>query len=79
MLVREAQADLALIDERKARKKAAELGFRHIGLVGILLEAKAKKYIDQVAPVLDDLIQIAGFWVGEALYAKVLQVAGEGP
>lgn len=78
VLMREVGADLALIDERKARRKAANTGFRNIGLIGVLLEAKAQGYVDRVKPILDELIREAGFWVSESLYTKVLEITGEG-
>lgn len=76
-LMKEVEADFALIDERKARSRAADSGFRYLGLIGVLLEAKSMGYIGQVKPLLDDLIKKAGFWVSEPLYTKVLQLAGE--
>jgi predicted nucleic acid-binding protein len=70
-------ADLLLLDERRGRFVAARLGLQFIGLLGVVIEAKAQGYIAAIKPILDDLIARAGFWIGEQLYTRVLQVAGE--
>ncbi len=71
------QANLLLIDERAGRKVADHFGVRYIGLLGVIIEAKQKKLIPKVKPVLDDLISKAGFWINLNLYNRVLQAAGE--
>jgi predicted nucleic acid-binding protein len=40
VLARELNADWVLMDERKGRRKVAELGIQKIGTIGILLKAK---------------------------------------
>ena len=65
-----------LIDERRGRDVAVQLGLRVTGLLGILLTAKQRGLIAEVRPVLDSLI-VNGFWVHEALYAEVLRLASE--
>jgi predicted nucleic acid-binding protein len=76
-LALEIGADLLLVDERRGRAVAARLGINAIGLLAVLLEAKHRGLILAVKPVLDDLVTRAGFWVAGALYARVLQAAGE--
>jgi predicted nucleic acid-binding protein len=73
----ERQADLILIDERRARAVAARLGLNVVGVLGVLVEAKHKDLVPRLQPVLDDLITRAGFWVSAQSYARVLQAAGE--
>jgi hypothetical protein len=73
----EVAAGLLLLDERIARAVAARFGLKYIGLRGALLEAKQQQLIPAVKPLLDDLIQRAGFWISEPLYRRVLQAAGE--
>jgi len=77
VLALDTQADLLLLDERKARAVAARLGVRFIGLLGVLLEAKRRGHIPSVKPLLDSVIVKAGFWLGSQLYSRVLREAGE--
>lgn len=69
--------DLLLLDERKGRAVAAHFGIRCLGLLGILVEAKHRGLVPAVKPILDRLIQGAGFWISQALYDHVLQAVGE--
>ncbi len=78
-LALELGADLVLLDEKEGRHAAQRLGLRVVGVVGILLEAKAKGLIAQVCPYLDALRQSAGFYLSERLYQSALEVAGESP
>jgi predicted nucleic acid-binding protein len=73
----ELKADLILLDERKGRVIAVRLGLRFIGLVGMLAEAKHNGLISAIRPIMNDLIGKAGFWIGQELYDRILQVAGE--
>lgn len=69
----EGQARLLLIDERRGRQIAQQLGVTVIGLMGVLLLAKRRGLVSRIRPLLDGLRQHAGFWIGDALYARVLQ------
>ena len=73
----ELQADVVLIDERRARAGASRLGLDVVGVLGVLVEAKHKALVPHLKPVLDDLITRAGFWVSSQLYERVLQAVGE--
>ena len=46
------------------------------GLLGVLVEGKAKGLLPAVGPVLDELVA-AGFWISEAMRSVVLKSAGE--
>lgn len=70
-------ADALLVDESLGRAVAVRLGLRTIGILGILVEARARNLIPKVAPLLDLLEQEAGFWVAPALRTRVLQLVGE--
>lgn len=76
VLALELGADLLLIDEAPGRKTADARGIPLTGTLGILLFAKEERLIDEVAPILDQLVD-AGFRIGEDLYQEVLRLAGE--
>ncbi|MFN6528248.1 DUF3368 domain-containing protein [Nostoc sp. ChiSLP03a] len=76
-LALEMKADQVLIDERRGRMVAARLNLGYTGILGILVEAKSQKLIFAVKPLLDALINQAGFWVAEPLYMRVLQLVDE--
>jgi predicted nucleic acid-binding protein len=73
----EIHADAILIDERRGREIALQLGLHTIGLLGILLRAKALGIIPKIAPLIETLERDAGFWISEKLRAEVLRLAGE--
>ena len=73
----EIQAEQVLIDERRGRLVAARLNLRYTGILGILVEAKSQGLIAQVKPLLDALVNEAGFWGAEPLYNSVLQLVNE--
>ncbi|MEH2425067.1 MAG: DUF3368 domain-containing protein [Nostoc sp.] len=76
-LALEMKADQVLIDERRGRMVAARLNLGYTGILGILVEAKSQRLISAVKPLLDALINQAGFWVAEPLYKRVLQLVDE--
>lgn len=76
-LALELQADDLLIDERLGRQEALRLGLSIIGILGILLVAKPRSLIPQVQPVMDALINEAGFRVSPQLYQRILALAQE--
>ena len=77
VIAQELGSDLLLMDERKGRQIASSLGLKTVGLLGILVEAKRTRHIQQVKPLLDALVNEANFWVGIRLYRRVLDEVGE--
>jgi len=77
VLAIELKPDLLLLDEHKGRQVASNLGIKFTGILGVLIEAKNHKLIDAVKPIMDALIEQAGFRVGSTLYQRVLQIANE--
>ena len=73
----EIHADAILVDERRGHEVAIRLGLTAIGVLGILLRAKAAGLLPSVAPVLDRLEKEARFWIGPGLRTRVLRLAGE--
>ncbi|MEW6367813.1 MAG: DUF3368 domain-containing protein [Acidobacteriota bacterium] len=70
-------ADLVPLDEKEARREAERLGLNVMGVVGVLLEAKARGLVSAVRPLLDSLRHDAGFWLSDAVYQSALGLAGE--
>jgi predicted nucleic acid-binding protein len=76
-LALEMGAEFLLMDERLGREAALHMGVQCVGLIGVLIEAKHKGLISSVRSLLDALRDVAGFWVSEALYRRVLQDEGK--
>jgi predicted nucleic acid-binding protein len=66
-----------LIDESRGRSIARRFKLGYTGILGILVEAKSQGLIAEVKPLLDALVNEAGFWVAEPLYSRVLQLVSE--
>lgn len=72
IIAQETSADLLLIDERRGRKIATARSLKCIGLLGVLAEAKRKCIINQCGPLLEAMIDKAGFWIGSQLKQQFL-------
>lgn len=68
----ETDDSLLIIDERKGRRIAQELGIKISGTLGVILRAKEKGLINSVENILDKL-EKAGFWISPNLKAKILE------
>ncbi len=71
------RADLVLIDERAGNRIARRLKLRPLGLVGVLIEAKASGHVRALVPLLDRLENEARFWLSPHVRLQALRVAGE--
>ena len=78
-LALEVRSEFLLMDEYLGRETAYHMGVRCIGLIGVLVEAKRKGLVNRIQPLLDTLQDVAGFWISEALYQRVLQDEDESP
>jgi predicted nucleic acid-binding protein len=76
VLARELNADLLLIDDRSARRRATAIELSTIGTLGALLLAKTEGLVPVLEPMLRDLRR-AGFHMSDELYGQVLDSAGE--
>ncbi len=72
----EHEASLILLDEKRGRRRAEEIGLTVKGTVGILLEAKQEGLIDVIKPLLIQLKK-NGMHLSESVINNALQDAGE--
>jgi uncharacterized protein len=72
------KAERLLVDDRAARRVAAQLGIPVIGTLGILVAARRRGLVEQLAPILSKL-RVGGFWMSAELEAAVLDEVGETP
>ena len=68
--------DLLIIDERKARRIAKDMGLRITGTLGLLLEAKTRGIIESIKPILDTMLD-NGIRISDTLYKEILYKSGE--
>lgn len=73
----ELDTERLLIDERLGRKVAQRYNLKITGLLGVLIAAKKSKLIDELKPILDQLIQQAKFRVHANLYQQILKDVNE--
>lgn len=76
VLARELNADLILLDEKKAGKSAVIAGFEIMGLLGLFILAKNLGLIHEVRPLVDELM-IKKFRISDKIIEKTLKKAGE--
>lgn len=76
ILAQEQKADLVIIDDNAAKKTAKYLGLTVTGTLGVLIKAKQKGMIAELAPLLSRMKQ-NGFYIAPGLEMMVLEQAGE--
>jgi hypothetical protein len=76
ILAKEINADFVIIDENLGYRFAHNAGLTTIRTLSILLRAKEKGYIEQVKPLMDDLVA-KGRWYSDAVCRSFLNKAGE--
>ena len=69
-------ADQTLIDERKGRNVASEVGISFTGVIGVLIEAKRRGLIPEIRTSVDSLLQL-GFRISKEVYQEALEIAQE--
>lgn len=63
-----------VLDDKKARRIAKQLGLKVIGTAGLVLRAKTKGLVPEIKPILDAL-QEADFRISNTLYQEALRLA----
>lgn len=76
ILAKELSADFVIIDENLGYKIATNAGLTTIRTLSILLRAKEKGHIENIKPLLDDMIA-KGRWYSSNVYQTCLLKAGE--
>jgi predicted nucleic acid-binding protein len=76
VLAAELGAEWVLMDERKGRRKLAQMGVNRIGTLGILLKAKQVGLLDKIRPEVEKLRQ-QSFSMSQDVIDAVLQQAKE--
>lgn len=76
LLAQEQHADLVIIDDNAAKKTAKFLGINVTGTMGILIRAKQNGLIDEVKPLIEELLD-KGLYIGQEVVDMVLEAAGE--
>lgn len=76
VLAREIGADWVLMDEKKGRRKLAQLDMSKIGTLGILLKAKQVGLLSAIRPEIAHLRR-RGFNISRPVVEAVLRHAGE--
>ena len=79
LLAKTEQAQLIIIDEKKGRKIAEDMGLNCIGLAGVLLLAKQRGIVKAIKPILNKLESDAGFYFSASMRRKLLITANEIP
>ena len=74
----ERSAPFVLMDEKEGRHAARRFGLKTVGVVGVLLEAKARGLIAEVGPPLERLRQEAGFYLSDRVIRDARAFCGEG-
>ena len=65
-----------ILDDRKARRIAQQMGLKLIGTIGVLVKAKQNGIIPSIKPLLETL-QARGFHMSASLKSEALRLAGE--
>jgi uncharacterized protein len=76
-LALELQVRAILVDERDADAVARRLGLEPLGVLGLLLRAKAAGLVTEIRPLVHELRRGLNFFMTDKLEARVLRTAGE--
>lgn len=68
--------ELLLIDDKAGRKAAKKLEVNFTGLIGLIIEAKEKRIINNVGKLIEDL-RNNGYWLSDHVVEIAKRCAGE--
>lgn len=77
VLANELNCDLLLIDERKGREVAQNKNLRITGLLGVLIQAKKRRLVPLLRPLLEKLTNKIGFRININLFEYILKEVDE--
>ena len=72
----ELNADLIILDEKLGRFHAKHADLKVTGTIGILVKAKAKGFIKELKPLLDELTD-KDVWISDNLKIEILKRVDE--
>ena len=72
----EQDADLVVIDDANAKKHAKYLNLNVTGTLGILIKAKQKGYINELKPILEEMVE-KHIYLSDKLIKMCLERVGE--
>jgi predicted nucleic acid-binding protein len=73
-LSKKLHADFLIMDEKKGRIEASKLGIKTIGILGILIQCRRLGICPNLKLEIDDLKNVAGFWINDGLYSEMLEI-----
>jgi uncharacterized protein len=73
----ECRPPFILMDETEGRHAAQRLGFKTVGVVGVLIEARSRGLIARVGPLLERLRRDAGFYLSDRVIHAARARCGE--
>ncbi len=76
VLATELSAGRLILDDKKARRAARQLGLPVTGLLAVLLQCKKQGFVPQLRPLLDELVRVH-FRISQLLVQEALRQAGE--
>jgi len=76
VLATELNADLIILDEKLGRFHAKHAGLKVTGTIGMLVKAKAKGFIKELKPLLEELTD-KDVWISEKLKLEILKRVDE--
>lgn len=74
VLAHQNNANFLIMDEKKGRIEAENLGIKTIGLLGILIQCRRLNVCNSLKQEMDTLREKAGFWINESLYKQVISL-----